>query len=102
VGGIENINKIDVGLSSSTWYQVSGWSSDRKIKGNADGVLFFDETGRIIGIGRMVLTGPKTTNAFNGYVEISVSRSVIAHAFEADGKNLCRIGETKFSQQLGD
>ena len=97
-GAVDNINKIDMGRSSSTWYRTSGRLLDRKVKGNADGVLFSDENGRIMGIGRISLVGPETTNAFNGYVKTSGSRSVIAYAFKADRKNLCRFGETKFTQ----
>ena len=99
-GAVDNINKIDVGRGGSTWYQISGWLLNRKVKGNADGVLFSDENGRIIGIGRMLLAGSESTNAFDGYVKTSASRSVIAYAFKADRKNLCRFGETKFTSDL--
>jgi hypothetical protein len=44
-------------------------------------VLSSDENGRIVGIGRMLFADPETANAFNGYVKISASRSVIAYAF---------------------
>ena len=58
-GAIVDINKIaDVGRSSSTWNQISGWLLDREMERTADGVLFTDEQGRLAGIGRMLFTRP--------------------------------------------
>jgi hypothetical protein len=97
VGAIDNMNKLDEGRSSSTWYQISGWSLDHRER-NAAAVIFADEDGRIVGIGRTVLAEPEMAKVFNGYVNISPGRSVIAYAFNANRHNLCRFGETKFGQ----
>ena len=76
----------------------------------ADGVLFTDEQGRLVGIGRMLFARPDVDKALNlkhtqlivhyiGYVELNASqRTVIGYAFKADRNNLCRFGERKIRQ----
>lgn len=94
-GAIENTNKLDVGRASSAWYKISGWSLDRKNDRNADGVIFSDEDGHIVGIGRMSFADLQIAKEFNGYAKMNSSRSVVAYAYKADRHNLCRFGETK-------
>jgi hypothetical protein len=98
VGAIDSINKLDVGHSSSTWYQMSGWSLDRQIVRNAEAIIFTDEDGRIVGIGRMLFAEPMTGRVFNGYANIGAGRSIIAYAFRADQHRLCRFGKAQFRQ----
>ena len=97
VGAIDNIHKLDEGHSSSTWYQISGWSLDHHER-NADAVIFTDEDGRIMGIGRLFLAEPMMGRVFNGYVNIGAGRSIIAYAFRADRHHLCRLGKAQFRQ----
>ena len=64
-GAIDDINKVaDVGRSSSTWNQISGWLLDREMERTADGVLFTDEEGRLVGIGRMLFARPDVEQSF--------------------------------------
>ena len=98
VGAIDSTNKLDVGHSSSTWYKISGWSLDRQIVGNAEAVIFTDEDGRIVGIGRMLFGEPMMGRVFNGYVNIGAGRSIIAYAFGADRHHLCQFGKAQFRQ----
>jgi hypothetical protein len=95
-GAIDSINKLDAGHSSSTWYQISGWSLDRQIVRNGEAVIFTDEDGRIVGIGRMLFAEPMMGRVFNGYVNIGAGRSIIAYVFRADRHHLCRFGKANF------
>ena len=110
VGAIDNIRKLDVGPAGSTWYEISGWSLDSQMDRSADGVLFSDEEGRIVGIGRMLFADRERSKALNlkhtqlivhyiGYVKLGSSRSIIGYAFKAVRNNLCRFGETRFIRQ---
>jgi hypothetical protein len=109
-GWIDDINKVpDVGRTSTTWHQISGWTLDREMERPADGVLFADEEGRLVGIGRMLFARPDVDKAlnlkrtqlivhYNGYVEMGASQSVFGYAFKADRNDLCRFGEKKIRQ----
>jgi hypothetical protein len=106
-GWIDDINKVaDVGRTSAAWNQISGWTLDREMERPADGVLFADEEGRLVGIGRMLFARPDVDKALNlkhtqlivhyiGYVEMGASQSVTGYAFKADRNDLCRFGEKK-------
>jgi hypothetical protein len=103
-GAIDDIYKVaDVGRSSSTWNQISGWLLDRDTERTVSGVLFTDEEGRLTGIGRTLFDRANVDKALNskhthyiGYVELNTSRrTVIGYAFKADRNNLCRFGERK-------
>ncbi len=109
-GAIEDINKVtDTGPAGVKWYQISGWALDREIERPADGILFADEEGRLVGIGRMLLTRPNVGTAlklknpqmiihYSGYLEPGAGEFVTGYAFRADRNDLCRFGEKKIRQ----
>ena len=70
----------------------------------ADGILFADAAGRLVGIGRMLRARSDADSALNlkhaklmvdyfGYVEIGVGQPVTGYAFRTDRNDLCRFGE---------
>jgi hypothetical protein len=82
---------------------------DREKERGADGVLFADADGLLVGIGRMLRAHPDVDTALQlkhkqliihyfGYAEMSVSQSVVGYAFRADRKDLCQFGEKKIRQ----
>jgi len=71
---------------------------------SADGVLFADAAGRLVGIGRMLRARSDADRALNlkhaklmvdyfGYVEIGAGQPVTGYVFRADRNDLCRFGE---------
>ena len=114
-GSIDDLDKVEsVGRNGATWNRLSGWTSEREtserdMQRPADGVLFADEEGRLVGIGRMIFTYPDVDRIFDlrharlkihyiGYVEIGASLSVIGYAFKAGQNDLCQFGEQKIRQ----
>ena len=109
-GAIGDIDKVvGAGRSSSTWSRIFGWLLGREMERVADGVLFADEEGRLVGIGRILFARPDVDTALNlkhaqvivhyiGSVEMNAGQSVIGYAFRGDRNNLCRFGETKIHQ----
>jgi hypothetical protein len=109
-GGIDDlINATDVERTSAPWRKISGWILDRETERPPDGLLFADEQGRLVGIGRILVARPNIYKALSlkhmdligryiGYVEMGAGQAVIGYAFEADRNNLCRFGEKKIHQ----
>ena len=109
-GSIDEISKMEApGKNSANWGQISGWTLDREMERAADGVLFVDSEGRLIGVARMLQTRPDIDTALKlnhtqliiqyfGYVESGTSPLVAGYAFKADRKNLCRFGQLKIRQ----
>jgi hypothetical protein len=110
VGSIDEINKLtDVEWTSVIWNKVSGWTLDRERERAADGVLFADEEGRLVGIGRVLTARPDVDEALNlkhaqlmlhfmGYAQTAASQSIVAYAYTFDRKDLCRFGEMTIRQ----
>ena len=109
-GSLEEINSVtDTGSAGVMWYQISGWTLDREIERSADGVLFANEQGRVVGIGRMSLTrsnvdtvpklkSPHRIVQYYGYLKAKTGEMVIGYAFRADRNNLCRFGDMKIRE----
>jgi len=105
VGSIDEINKVaDAGHAGATWNQISGWTLNGEMERAADGILFADAAGRLVGIGRMLRARSDADRTLNlkhaklmvdyfGYVEIGAGQPVTGYVFRADRNDLCRFGE---------
>ena len=104
-GWIDDAIEVADGESlTATWYKISGWALDREMDRATDGVLFADEEGRLVGIGRMFSARPDADQTLNskptqfivryiGYVEMGSSHSVMGYAFTASRNELCLFSE---------
>jgi hypothetical protein len=106
-GAIDDVPRMtNPAQANTSWNYVTGWALDRDGEQSADGALFADGEGRLVGVARILVPREDVDRALNlrrkrmlvhyiGYVEAGDSESIIGYAYRADRNSLCRFGERK-------